>query len=139
MRVKIDFPEKVLVSTDIPVRITDINYGDHLGNDAILSMMHEARIQFLNHFGWTEMDMEGVNLIMADVMITYKSQGYYGDLLRFEIAVNDITRAGFGLFYRITNSKTGQIMALAKTGMVCFDYDENKIVSLPESAKKQFV
>ena len=43
-RVKIKFPaENPLFITTIHVRIGDINYGGHVGNDAILSIIHEAR------------------------------------------------------------------------------------------------
>ena len=68
-------PERYLFSTEIPVRITDLNYGRHLGNDALLSIIHEARVRFLSHFNYTESDIEGVGSMMADVAIIYKHQG----------------------------------------------------------------
>jgi hypothetical protein len=37
-RVKIDLPDKFIFKTEIPIRINDINYGGHLGNDAVLSI-----------------------------------------------------------------------------------------------------
>ena len=64
-RIKIDLPEKFSFTTSIPVRITDINYGDHVGNDTILSLLHEARVQFLKTFGYKEMEFEGVGMIMS--------------------------------------------------------------------------
>ncbi len=65
-RVKIDVPDEFSYTTHIPVRITDLNYGGHVGNDTILSLIHEARIQFLGHYGYGELNMEGVGLIMSD-------------------------------------------------------------------------
>ena len=35
-RIKLELHEILIYSTEIPVRITDINYGGHLGNDSIL-------------------------------------------------------------------------------------------------------
>ena len=49
-RIKLELPEKLVFSTEIPVRITDINYGGHLGNDSILSIVQEARVRFLNEY-----------------------------------------------------------------------------------------
>ena len=49
-RIKLNLPEQFLFSTNIAVRITDINYGGHVGNDSFLSLIHEARQQFLNHY-----------------------------------------------------------------------------------------
>ena len=46
-RIKIELPDNFPFTTSIPVRITDINYGGHVGNDTVLSIIHEARMQFL--------------------------------------------------------------------------------------------
>ena len=59
-RIKIDLPEKFFdVEINIPVRITDINYGDHVGNDSLVGIIHEARMQFLQRYNFTELDIEG--------------------------------------------------------------------------------
>ena len=78
-RIKLTMPEKFSFSCQIPVRITDINYGGHAGNDTILSLIHEARMQFLGHFGYTEMNVAGSGLIMSDVGIEFKKELFYGD------------------------------------------------------------
>ena len=70
-RLKIDLPEQFSFSTSIPVRITDLNYGNHVGNDAVLSIIHEARMQFLKSFGYTEMGFAGAGMIMSDVAIEF--------------------------------------------------------------------
>ena len=44
--------------TEITVRVTDLNYGGHLGNDKLLSLIHEARVAFLACFGFSEMDFK---------------------------------------------------------------------------------
>ena len=38
-RIKLDMPDNYIFSTELPVRISDINYGGHLSNDAMLSML----------------------------------------------------------------------------------------------------
>ena len=38
----------------IPVRITDINYAGHLGNDSMISIIHEARFRFVQHIGFKD-------------------------------------------------------------------------------------
>jgi acyl-CoA thioesterase FadM len=53
-RIKIDLPAKFPFSARIPVRITDINFAGHVGNDTILSIVHESRTQFFTHLGYTE-------------------------------------------------------------------------------------
>lgn len=132
-RIKVEVAENPIFQTIIPVRITDLNYGNHLGNDSLLSIIHEARVQFLYSLGYSEQNFAGVGLIMADVAIEYKSQGYYADQLKVSIGVKDISRVGFDITYSITKSENGReiIVAKAKTGMVTFDYSLNKVIELP--------
>lgn len=62
------------------VRIRDINCANHLGNDALLSLIHEARVQFLMHYGLKESDIGGAGIIMTDRVIVYLPQAFCGDL-----------------------------------------------------------
>lgn len=101
-RIKITIPDNFNFRTIIPVRITDLNYGNHLANDKLLSIIHEARVQFLNHYGWNELNLGGVGIIMADAAIEYKNQAFYDDQLEIKIAVGDFTRVSFDIFYQVT-------------------------------------
>lgn len=130
-RIKLDVPKQFHFKTTIPVRITDINYGGHMGNDALLSILHEARIQFLKNWNYTEQDIEGAGLIMADVAIQYKNEAFAGDELVIEMTAFDFSLTSFDIFYYITEKKTGKIIALAKTNMVTFDYSEKKMLEVP--------
>lgn len=137
-RVKIKFPdEKPLFSCSISVRIGDINYGNHLGNDSVLSIIHEARMQLLKSWGGNELDIKNNSLIMADVMISYRGEAFYGDKLNVEIYADDITDRSFDLLYHISTEQNGQIkdIAHAKTGMLCFDYNTRKIALMDEELK----
>jgi acyl-CoA thioester hydrolase len=139
-RIKIDLPEQFSFSCAIPVRISDVNYGGHVGNDAILSILHEARLQYLKSHGWTEMDFAGVSLIMSDVGIEFKGEAFYGETIQAAVTAGNPGRVGFDLYYKLTK-QVGEkevVVAIAKTGMVCFDYQSRKVASLPEVAKKQF-
>ena len=90
-RVHIDLPDHFDFSPEIPVRITDMNYGGHLGNDTVLSLMHEARMQYLAQFGYSEMAIEGSGLIMVDASVMYKAEVFSGDIVRVEIAAVEFT------------------------------------------------
>ena len=136
MRVQLQLPDSFSFQTRIPVRITDINYGNHLGNDAILSMMHEARVQFLHSLGYSELELEGAGLIMSDTAIIYKGEGFYGDVLTVKVAAADLNKYGFDLYYVFTNQH-GKEIAHAKTGMLCFNYATRKLMALPEKAAEQ--
>lgn len=136
-RIKIELPAKFIYSTEILVRITDINYGGHLGNDSLLSIVHEARVRFLKHFGYSESDVEGNGIIMIDAAIQYKSEGFYGDELIVEVAVNDFSSIGCDFVFRITNKNTSKEIALVKTGIVFFNYEKRKTVPVPKLFKSK--
>lgn len=138
-RIKVVCPDRFPFKTVIPVRITDLNYGGHVGNDTILTLVHEARVQYLQSMGYRELDLEGVGLIMADAAIEFRAELFYGDQVIAEVAATDFSRVGFDLVYRFTKNKEGhdQLVALAKTGMVCFNYADKKIAPLPEPAKQK--
>lgn len=139
-RIKIDLPAKFSFTANIPVRITDVNFGGHVGNDTILSIVHEARAQFFTYCGYTELDFAGAGTIMSDVAIEYKNQTYYGDTILASVAVGEITKVAFDLFYKLEKrSAEGRLIpvALAKTWMVCYNYDQKKVIAIPEEAIKK--
>jgi len=137
-RVKIIFPGyNSLFIAMIPIRIGDVNYGNHVGNDAILSIIHEARMQMLRHYGYSEMDAGGNSMIMADVMIAYKAEAFYGDTLAVKIYADEVSGNTFNLLYHLS-VKRGEKnidIAHAKTGMVCFDYNTRKIAPMTDTLK----
>jgi len=139
-RVKIKFPEqKPLHIAVISVRIGDINYGNHVGNDSILSIIHEARIQLLASWNYNEMNAGGNSLIMADVMIAYRAESFYGDILTVKLYADEISAKSFDLLYHITTLRDGKEIdiAHAKTGMICYDYTERKIAQMTEILKEK--
>jgi len=142
-RIKLQPPEKFSFTTEIPVRITDLNYGNHVGNDSILSIIHEARVQFLKKFGLEELKFDGVELIMSDVVIEFKSELFYGDVVIASVTATEFSKVAFELYYKLekvlrqAQDEKKVLVALAKTGMVCFDYNTRKIAAVPEEAKRK--
>ena len=132
-RIHLNLPEKYLYSTEITVRVSDLNYGGHVGNDTMLTLLQEARIQFYRSLGFKdETSFEGnVGQIIIDAALQYKSESFLGDVLVVKIAAGDFTKFGFDLLYEVTNKSTGQEVARAKTGIVCFDYSRRRITSVP--------
>ena len=132
-RAKIELPEKFIFSTEIKIRIGEINYGGHLGNDSLLSILQEARLRFLSHHGFSEKNVAGYGIIMADAVIIYKSQAYYGDVLIIKISLADFSKHACDMIYSVRNKTDGKEVARAKTRIAFFDYQQNKTVNIPES------
>lgn len=132
-RLQLELPAKFNFKTELKVRASDINYGGHVGNDTMLTLMQEARIIFYNQLGFrSELNFEGnIGQIVTDALVIYKSESFLGDVLAIEIGVTDFNKYGFDLVYLLTNLTTGKETAYGKTGIVCFDYDKRKVASIP--------
>lgn len=115
------------------VRVGDINYGNHLSNDSVVTILHEARIDLLQKLGVSELDIgDGrTGLIMGDIAVNFKNQSYMFDELTVYSQIDEIQNASFRVFHKITRDDT--TIALAETGIITFDYKTNSIGEIPES------
>jgi acyl-CoA thioesterase FadM len=132
-RVKIDEPENYLFSAKITTRITDLNYGGHVGNDRIFAFMHDARVQFLKFLGYkSELEIDGLGNIQTDAAISYKAEIFAHEEINIQVGVNDFNKYGCDFVYRFTKSD-GKLAAVGKTGIIFFNYKERKIANMPEA------
>ena len=88
-RVRFEVQGPEVFKTRLRVRVDDINYGGHLGNDAVLTLCHEARIRFFTAIGHSEMSLFGRGIIMTDAMISYRSEGNLGDEIDIHLHLDD--------------------------------------------------
>ena len=132
-RIKIELPDSFPFSTVITIRITDLNYGGHVGNDSFVSLIHEARQQFLRSHGYEELSIGGAGLIMTDVAIEFKKELNYGNKVRISVKAEGFDKLGFDLLYKLEIiSESAIILAgKAKTGMLLYDYTNHKKVPVP--------
>ena len=139
-RITIGLPEKFIFTTNIAVRIGDINRGAHVSNVNMLEIVEEARAQFLINLGYTDEvnHVKDAGFIVGDIGIIYKKQTGYGKPIKVEIAAADIKTKSFDLIFRLSDSATGEEIALAKTGILCFDYHTQQVISLPEEMRRKF-
>lgn len=136
-RIKILLPEKFQFRTEMKIRVTDINYGGHLGNDSVLSIMHEARIRFLNSLGYSESDVEGAGIMMTDCHINYTSQGFYGDEIIIYVSAQNPERNGCDFIYKIINKNNSFEIARGTTSIVFYNYTLKKLQNTPENFSKK--
>lgn len=138
-RIEVNIPDNFIFETPYTVRAADLNYGNHVGHDTILTIMQEARVQLYRSFSYVnELNFEGfIGQVIADVAVQYKSESFLGDELIIKVGVMDFNKYGFDMYYLITNKATGKEVARGKTGIVCFNYDTRKVASIPDGLKKK--
>ncbi|HRG10377.1 MAG TPA: thioesterase family protein [Cyclobacteriaceae bacterium] len=139
-RVELILPDKFIFEAQLIVRASDLNYGNHVGNDRILTLMQEARVLFYQSLGFkNEMSFEGsIGHVIADAVVVYKSESFLGDVLKIEIATTDFSKYSFDIYYRITNQHNKEV-AHGKTGVVCFDFEKRKVAPVPQKLLEKLV
>ena len=130
---KIPNLKKVIFHTILEVRIDNINYGNHLGHDSLVSLLHEARVRFLRELGYSELDICGSGILINNLVVNYINEAFYSDKLIINIEIGDITRTSMQLIYQAINQKTEQEIARALTTMIFYDYQKSRVVKIPQS------
>lgn len=122
---------KPIFTTSLSVRIYDLNYGNHLGNDSLLSLVHEARVRFLKQMNFTELNIGGVGILITNLVVNYKDEVFYGNEIQIGIDVGDVSKTGFDLCYELKLKSTEKEIARVLTTCTFFDYTNSKVVRVP--------
>ncbi len=114
------------------VKVRDINYGNHLGNDAVVGLLHEARIDMFIQLGCKESELDGQNtgIVMADLAVNYKEQGFLGDEIIISLDIDEIGKSGFRILYKIERGE--ELLVLAETGVAVYNYQAQKVAAIPQ-------
>jgi len=112
------------------IRVGDINYGGHMGNDKALLLFHDARIYFLEERGFSEGNIGGPGIIMGEAHVYYKKEVFRDDELRVFIHIEDIRGISFEMHYSVVRGADEVIKGSTK--LIAFDYDLKKVVKIPE-------
>jgi acyl-CoA thioester hydrolase len=134
-RMKIEMPQKWQFKTEIEIRVSDLNYGNHLANQEFLTYAQVARLKYFNKYGFTELDFGGVSLIQADAAVIFKGEGHLNDMVEISVSAMQSGNSSFNVFYQFWNKTKNQLMAEVRTAIVCFDYDVKRPVGIPQEVK----
>ena len=130
-RIQIRLPSHFAFSTDITLYQSHMNYGGHLDNALLLTLVSEARVRFFKSLGYTELDIEGVGILVADAALQYRSEAFHGEVMVVRMGAADLGRKGFDLVWAMNERFTQREVARGKTGIVFMDYAARKVVPMP--------
>lgn len=119
-------------STIMPVRITDINYGMHLGHTAIIGMFHNARVLFLNANNFNEMNIDGTGFVLINSQYSFKSEGFFNTNVIINVSIINHSKTKINFEYRATNQESNIVIAEGNEEFACFDYNKRKVVKIPD-------
>lgn len=117
------------------VRISDINYGNHVANSAVLNFFQDARIRYLKEIGdFEELNIGGCGIILPEANVKYRAEMFLADELKIGVCITKIGRSSLTMTYRI--ERNGELTAEGSTALIAFDYTTRKPRRLPEAFKQ---
>ena len=121
------------ISSEYVVGVGDINYGRHMGNDKALQVFHDARINFLKHFGLTELNIgDGLGLILVEANVKYMKEVLMHNVLETEVWVSEVEGLKWTISYETKRLEDNTIVFTGTTAMLCYNYDKKKVSKIPE-------
>lgn len=136
-RIQIELPAQFPFATDITLYLSHMNYGAHLDNALLLTVVSEARVRYLKSMGYNELNVEGVGIIVADAAVQYRSEAFHGEVMKVAMGASDFNKYGCDLVWQMTEATSGREVARGKTGILFFDYGPRKVVGVPEGFLKK--
>ncbi len=119
--------------TEIQIYISHVNQGGHLDNAQLLTLVSEARVRFFHALGYMESAVEGLLIVVGDIVAQYQSEAFHGETMRVEMAATDFNKYGFDLQFRLAEKETGRAVALGKLGIVFISPHARKVAPVPEA------
>ena len=83
-RVTLELPERFGFSTEVQVYLSLVNYGGHLDNALLLTLVSEARVRFFQSLGYHESNVQGLSLVVGDMQAQYLSQRVHRSRCRLQ-------------------------------------------------------
>ncbi len=136
-RVQIDYPERTLFTCDSAVRITDLSAAMHLGFDSLVGIVNDASARFFRQIGVSRGSFSGINTIFSDLAVSYRSEAFHEDRLTIEVAAGDVNENRLELVFRVSSDDDGREVALARIGVLFFDYAKRKVVKIPDEVRRR--
>ncbi|RUR32038.1 thioesterase [Vreelandella andesensis] len=132
-RVTLDFPTAAIIHRHpLTVRVTDMNYGRHLGHDALVSLCHEARVHAFAALGLPEWDMKGYPSVVVDLAVQYQSEARWPDALIIETAVLEPQGKALTVYQRICHADTDKVVATVRVNQLLLDLSTGRPVKVPD-------
>ncbi|MCB1933123.1 thioesterase family protein [Accumulibacter sp.] len=132
-RIKIDLPERFVYSTEITLYLSHMNFAGHLDNALLLSVVSEARARFFMALGYSELNVDGVGIVVADAAVQYRSEAFHGEVMVVGMSAAEFSGKGCDLLWRMHDKASQREVARGKTGIVFFDYTARAVAGVPET------
>jgi len=130
-RIVFELPAHFSFETEMQIYISHVNQGGHLDNAQLLTLVSEARVRFFQSLGYREAGVEGLSIVVGDIVAQYKSEGFHGETLRVQMLPTDFNKYGFDLVFCMTERSSQREVARGKIGVVFVNKQSRAVARVP--------
>ena len=121
----------------IQVRFGDLDPFSHVNNARFLTYLESTRLAYFQHLGlWKGKSFLDLEIIVADVHISYIKPVYLGQNIRVGQRVTRIGNKSLHFAYQVEDSDNGDVMATATCVMVAYSYETLSSVPISDEWRK---
>lgn len=124
----------------IQLRFKDVDKMGHVNNANYLSFIELARIKYFEEAVGTDKKWsQQVGIILAHIEIDYNAPVFLHDSIFVYTRCSRIGTKSFTLDWLIAREKNGkeEIVAQGNAVLVCYDYQNEKTIPIPDEHRKQ--
>jgi hypothetical protein len=112
------------------------NIIDFISNHVL---SNNNKTKYIDVFNWfSGLNINNYKEDILKIIEKCSNENMNREEILIEIAAGEIARVSFELFYQLSTERNQEkvILAKAKTGMVCYQYELKKTVSVPDSLQQ---
>lgn len=133
---ELEFDDRVFVfETVMRVRNTEIDVGQHLTLESLISLLAEARARFLYSKGIKDINAECQGLIVSNLQLNIINRVRAREELLFEVGIEHIYDKDGEMAIKVTRMYDGSLVAKARKSFVQYDYRSNRSISFNSDVK----
>jgi len=123
----------------IEVRYGDLDPQGHLNNAKYLTFFEAGRINYFTHLGLFKpgQSFMDVNVIMAEVRITFLSAVEYGTPVKVGVRISKLGNKSMMVDQNIVHAETGEVLASGQVILVAYDYHAKKSVPISDAMREK--
>ncbi len=119
----------------IAVQWGDVDMMHHVNNVVFFRWFETVRMRYFEEIGLVRLVPESVKPILASTRADYRAQLRYPDTVSIEGSISRIGRTSSVHVYRVSSERTGKLVVEGESTWVCFDYQAEKAVPIPEPVR----
>jgi len=125
-------------STTLEVRWRDLDPMGHVNNAVYFTYMEQTRVHYLRELGLVLSDPAGMGFILAEASCQFKSPLELGERVTIYARVGELRNSSFIFEYRM-EGQDGRLAATARTAQVCYDYQAQRPVPIPDAWRRAII